>query len=178
MYNTGEYNFQNIVETINSISFYTRNMTLPSSWQIEVPNILTSPDERINVAKQRERIEEKIKCLRKLYTELEITDLEYELEKRRLEVTLASCNVPKEDETVRASEKLKNMLAIMIEAIYCDTRLKKIIALKPRGIFLPLFALCDSLKEKDGLVFPSDFLNIGDPDGIRTHDLHRDRVAC
>lgn|GEM_PF-634906 len=70
------------------------------------------------------------------------------------------------------------MLAMMLEAVYCDTALKKIIAIKPRQIFLPLFALCDSLKEKNGLIFLPDFVGIGDPDGIRTHDLHRDRVAC
>ena len=79
---------------------------------------------------------------------------------------------------VKTREKLRNMLAIMLEAVYCDTRPKKIVALKPRGIFLPLFALCNNLKEKDGLVFLTDFVGIGDPDGIRTHDLHRDRVAC
>ncbi len=170
-----------------------RNLTLPQSWQIEVLNIVTSLDERVNVAKQRERIEEKMKRLRKLYSELEMSEAEYELEKRRLEVTLASLTVPKEDETIKAGEKLRSMLAIwdgaseeekakmlaiMLEAVYCDTRLKKIVALKPRGIFLPLFALCDNLKEKNGMVFLSDFVGIGDPDGIRTHDLHRDRVAC
>ena len=67
---------------------------------------------------------------------------------------------------------------MMLEAVYCDIMLKKIIALKPRQIFLPLFALCDSLQEKNGLIFLPDFVGIGDPDGIRTHDLHRDRVAC
>ena len=78
-----------------------------------------------------------------------------------------------------ASEKEKaRMLAIMLETVYCDTRLKKIIALKLRGIFLPLFSLCNNLKEKGGLVFLPHLVGIGDPDGIRTHDLHRDRVAC
>ena len=78
-----------------------------------------------------------------------------------------------------ASEQEKaRMLSITLEIVYCDTNQKRIITLKPRGVFLPLFALCDSLREKEGLIFPQDFVGIGDPDGIRTHDLHRDRVAC
>ena len=65
------------------------------------------------------------------------------------------------------NQEKARMLAIMLEAVYCDIRLKKIVALKPREIFLPLFALCDNLKEKDGLVFLPDFVGIGDPDGDR-----------
>ena len=41
-----------------------------------------------------------------------------------------------------------------------------------------LFALCAGLQEKSGLIFFPDMVCVGDPDGIRTHDLHRDRVAC
>ena len=180
-------------ELDSQIDNIIRGLALPQSWQIEVLNIVTSPDERVYAAKQKERIEEKMKRLRRLYSELEISEAEYELEKRRLEVSLASLTVPKEDETVKAGEKLKRMLAIwdgandqekakmlalMLEAVYCDTAIKKIIALKPRQIFLPLFALCNSLQEKNELIFLPDFVGIGDPDGIRTHDLHRDRVAC
>ena len=110
-----------------------------------------------------------------------------------MEINLASLTIPGEDETIKAGEKLKSMsaiwdganeqekarmLAMMLEAVYCDAGLKRIIALKPRQVFLPLFTLCDSLQEKNGLIFSPDFVGIGDPDGIRTHDLHRDRVAC
>jgi len=32
---------------------------------------------------------------------------------------------------------------------------------------LPVFSLCDTLKEKDGLIFLSQLVGIGDPGGIR-----------
>jgi hypothetical protein len=154
---------------------------MPPSWQIEVLNIVTSLDERVRVAKQKERVEEKLKRLRKLYSELEISEAEYELEKKRLEITMASLIVPKEDETIKAGEKLRNMLtvwkaateqeraqmlSILLESVYCDIRLKKIIALKPRAPFLPLFALCEGLKEKDGLIVLPEPIGITDPEGI------------
>ena len=66
----------------------------------------------------------------------------------------------------------------MLDAVYCDLNKKEIIALKPKAPFLPVFSLCDGLKENDGLIFVRELVGIGDPEGIRTPDLHRDRVAC
>ena len=94
---------------------------------------------------------------------------------------------------VRAGEKLKSMLviwdeateaekarmlSIMLDAVYCDTDRKMIVAIKPKSPFLPVFSLCDTLKERGGLIFAPQLVGIGDPGGIRTPDLHRDRVAC
>ncbi|MBT9161437.1 MAG: hypothetical protein DDT27_01549 [Dehalococcoidia bacterium] len=170
-----------------------KSLVIPQAWQIEMMNILTSLDERTRIAREKERIEEKIRRLRRLYAELEIGEAEYELGKRRLEVSLASLVVPKENEMIRAGEKLKSMLeiwgeateeekakmlAIMLDAVYCDTNRKKIVALKLKSPFLPVFSLCDGLKENDGLIFMPELVGIGDPEGIRTPDLHRDRVAC
>ena len=72
-----------------------------------------------------------------------------------------------------ASEREKDrMLATMLETVYCDTNQKRTITLKPRGVFLPLFALCDSLREKEGLIFTHDFVGIGDPDGHLPSSTH------
>ncbi len=69
--------------------FYVLILHKPPTWQIEVLNIVTSLDERVRVAKQRERMEERLKSLRKLYAKLEISEAEYELKKKKLEITLA-----------------------------------------------------------------------------------------
>lgn len=58
------------------------------------------------------------------------------------------------------------MLAIMLDAVYCDLNKRKIVALKPKSPFLPVFSLCDALKEKDGLIFMPELVGIGDPEGI------------
>lgn len=170
-----------------------KSLVIPEAWQMEVMNILGSLDERDRIVKDRERLEEKLRRVKRLYADLEITEAEYELERRRLEVSLVSLVVPKEDEMIMAGEKLKNMLAIwgeakegekakiltlMLDAVYCDLKKKEIIALKPKPPFLPVFSLCDGLKENDGLIFVPERVSIGDPEGIRTPDLHRDRVAC
>ena len=182
------------VEVIDrQIDQIMRGLAIPEAWQIEVVNILTSLDERARIAREKERIEEKLRRLKRLYAELEISESEYELERRKLEVSLASLVVPKEKEMVRAGEKLKDMLAIwgeateeekakmlaiMLDAVYCDLNKEKIIALKPKSPFLPVFSLCNTLKEKDGLIFMPELVGITDPEGIRTPALHRDRVAC
>jgi len=63
--------------------------------------------------------------------------------------------IPKEGEMVRAGEKLKSMLviwdeateaekarmlSIMLDAVYCDTDRKMIVAIKPKSPFLPVFS--------------------------------------
>lgn len=129
---------------------------IPEAWQVEVLSILSSLDERARIAKEKERIEEKLRRMRRLYTELEISEAEYELERRKLEVSLTSLVVPKENEMIRAGEKLKGMLeiwgeateqekakilTIMLDAVYCDLNARKIVALKPKSPFLPVFSL-------------------------------------
>ncbi len=59
----------------------------------------------------------------------------------------------------------------MLEAVYVDMETAKVTALKPKPAFLPLFKL-------EGTKAGDLELVLGDPEGIRTPDLHRDRVAC
>jgi len=85
---------------------------------------------------------------------------------------------------LRAGEKLKSMLAIwaeatkeekakmlaiMLDTVYCDLNKKKIAALKPKSPFLPVFSLCDGLKEKEGLIFMPELVGIGNPEGSLVH---------
>ncbi len=39
------------------------------------------------------------------------------------------------------------MLAMMLDAVYCDLNNKKVVALKSKSPFLPLFSLCDALQK-------------------------------
>lgn len=66
----------------------------------------------------------------------------------------------------------------MLEAVYYDTEKGLVVAIKPKPPFLPLLDICSGLTQKEGIFTTPALAGIGDPDGIRTHDLHRDRVAC
>ena len=164
------------------VSDIVGNMKLPETWQLQVVDVLNSLDERVNAARERDRIQEKLRRLKKLYLDLQLEESEYEMEKNRLELALASIAVPQEDATVKAGQELagmlevwalateeekSRMLGLMLEAVYCDTETKAVVALKPRPPFLPLFSLCHGLTEKDGLFLTCALAGIGDPGGIR-----------
>ena len=170
-----------------------QSLAMPEAWRIEVLSILKSSDERTQIAKEKERLEEKLRRVKRLYRNMDIEEAEYELEKRKLELQLSTQIVPEEDQTVKAGVMLRNMLSvwseanieekskmlgIMLDAVYCDLNKGCIVALQPKVAFIPLFGLCEDLKETDGVFTVRRFIGIGDPEGIRTLDLQRDRLAC
>lgn len=67
-----------------------------------------------------------------------------------------------------ASQEQRNKLAkALFEQVWIENN--KVVAVKPRPELEPFFKLNFECHDRD---------IAGDPDGIRTHDLHRDRVAC
>ena len=68
----------------------------------------------------------------------------------------------------QATQEQRNKLAkALFEQLWIEDN--KVVFVKPRTELLPFFKINFECHTK----------NIGyDPDGIRTHDLHRDRVAC
>ena len=65
-------------------------------------------------------------------------------------------------------------------APYCDPREGVVVGLRPKGPFVPLFRLCEGLvRTAPQPVEGGIHIAVpGDPEGIRTPDLHRDKVAC
>ena len=61
---------------------------------------------------------------------------------------------------------------MMLEAVYVDVAKGEIVCVRPKSNFLPLFNLEAPVETRAGM------LVTGDPDGIRTHDLRRDRPIC
>jgi hypothetical protein len=119
----------------------------------------------------------------------EMTDAEYDAERTTIHAKIASLAIPTEEAAAGAGEALETMAGVWEEAtweekramlrlalagVYVDLETKRVVALQPRPHFTPLFRLCDALTEQG----PLFFVGIGDPEGIRTPDLHRDRVAC
>ena len=68
----------------------------------------------------------------------------------------------------------------MLEAVYVDVPQGKVTALQIKPAFKPLFRvwLENGEPQQVALRFHPGDIVLGDPEGIRTPDLHRDRVAC
>jgi hypothetical protein len=76
-----------------------------------------------------------------------------------------------------AETEKQRLLSLMLESVFCDVPAQRVMALQPRVPFVPVLSVCDALVRIDG---PTGLESevAGDPEGIRTLDLHRDRVAC
>ena len=74
-------------------------------------------------------------------------------------------------ETATKEERC-DLLQMAVDAVYVDMVSAKVVAIKPKPAFLPLFRL------EEPVTAGPTILVVGDPEGIRTPDLHRDRVAC
>ena len=73
-------------------------------------------------------------------------------------------------------EERRDMLRLMLGAVYVDTTTKEVVGLQPKPAFLPLFDLPEPVKARE-LVLTTK-LTAGDPDRIRTGDLWLDRPVC
>ena len=137
--------------------------------------------------KERDRLEEKLRRLKRLYQEVEITEGEFQREKELTESALAALRVPEGERVTElgdhvegmveawheaTKEERREMLRLMLDAVYVDMPEGKVVSLKPKPAFLPLFNLEEPVQAGESV------LVAGDPEGIRTLDLHRDRVAC
>jgi hypothetical protein len=69
------------------------------------------------------------------------------------------------------------MLKCMFESLYVEFRTGQIVEVVPKPGFRWVLE-AGELTKPPGAVPDDPILVIGDPEGIRTPDLHRDRVAC
>ena len=68
------------------------------------------------------------------------------------------------------------VLRTMLDGVYVDVKTKRVVGIKAKAPFISVLRLCNQavrLIDEEG-----ELLVAGDPEGIRTLDLHRDRVAC
>ena len=137
------------------------------------------------------QLTDRLRRLTKAYIDGMVPDVEYEGQKQQIQEALAldGLAVPGQTEALNPGTYLANLpglwkeattserwslLSMLLDAVYCDVKRKTLVGVKPKPPFAPIFELIPMLMRAKGA---SDEL-IGDPDGIRTHDLHRDRVAC
>ena len=119
-------------------------------------DLLSSRDEVHELEKDKARLEEKLKRLKHQYREVEIGEDEYRHELQLTQVKLATLVPPEEHEVIHlgdhiegiplawrhaTKEERRDMLRLMLDAVYVDLDTKEIVGFKPKPSFLPLFGL-------------------------------------
>ena len=162
-------------------------LSLPANWRNRLREMLSSEDRRERILAQRAKLEEKLRRLRSLYLELTLTDGEYHRERERLQEQIQVLAVPDEGPVVRAGIYMEDLPGLwrsatiderraialtILDAVYVDVDSRCVVSIQPKADFLPLLATASPTWGLAGKLLH------GDPDRIRTDDLHRDRVAC
>jgi site-specific DNA recombinase len=170
------------------VSALFEGLALPPDWRELLREMLTSEDRRERILAARAKVLEKLHRLRTLYLELALTDGEYQRERGRLQEQLQALVVPDEEPAVRMGayvedlptlwraatlDERRAMVLTALDAVYVDMDTGRLAAVQPKADFLPLLAAASPTW---GLAGKS--LLLGDPEGIRTPDLQRDKLVC
>ena len=170
------------------VSDLFESLTLPPDWRVRLEEMLANEDRRERILVQRAKLAEKLRRLRTLYLELTLTDGEYQRERQRLQEQLQALVVPDKEPVVKAAAYVEDLPALWraatlderrailltaLDAVYIDMDTSRLVAIQPKADFLPLLAAASPTL---GLAGKS--LLLGDPEGIRTPDLQRDKLVC
>lgn len=170
--------------------------TLPEGWQRDV---LAEPAgaQRDAAApeQQRRQLQQRLSRLKDLYGWGDLTREQYQAERDAIERALAQMSPvePGDDRLQRleayvrdlprawqdaGSEQRNQLASVICESVWVDG--PRVEYVKPRSELEPLFQARTGADQpvRAGCHIEGRNVGSGDPDGIRTHDLHRDRVAC
>jgi hypothetical protein len=150
-----------------------------------VLELLSSREEIEKADRERARLEEKLRRLKRQYREVEIDEDEYSREMELTHSRLASIAVPEEQEVLyigdhvegmvlawnsATKEERRDMLRLMLETIYVDITTREVVGLKPKPSFLPLFNLEEPVSA--GQVVLTTTLTPGGLDSGRGHQQY------
>ncbi len=169
------------------------SLRLPRSWREQVIECLQQADEHRRHRGERKRLENRLRRLQELYLD-GYPEADYKREKEAIRAALSAMGEPAEEEVLvlgdhveglleawghATKEEKRDLLKMMLEAVYVDVPGKKLVALQVKPAFKPLFRawLDNEEPQQVSLRFGSNIV-YGDPDGIRTHDLQLDKLAC
>ena len=125
----------------DQVSKIISSLMLPTSWRELVIELLSSHDEAVEVQRERVRLEEKLRRLKRQYREVEIAENEYRRELELTQTKVASLVDPEQEETMNLGdhveglvsawesatrEEQRDMLRMMLEAIFIDMTTKEI----------------------------------------------------
>jgi len=156
------------------VSAVITGLRLPGSWRELVVDLLSSKDEPLEIQIDRNRLEEKLRRLKRLYREVEIEEADYRQEVALAQAKLSGMVNPEHAQVVTlgdnvegvvaaweiaTKEERREMLQMMLDAVYIDMTTKEVVGLKPKAAFLPLFNLDEPVRA--GEVVLATSLNAG-----------------
>ena len=166
------------------------SLRLPPSWKALVVQYLQASEEREGATRERGRLQDRLRRLQHLYLD-GYPEEEYRREKEAILAALQTLAFAPEQEVLvlgdhveglleawkwATREEKRDILRMMLEAVYVDVPGAKAVALQVKAAYKPLFrAWLENGEPQPCLLRFSDVV-LGDPEGIRTLDLHRDRV--
>ena len=151
-------------------------IVLPESWMDRLLAKIQLADEVRRVNKERQKVERKLKKLGQVYLENDLTEYEeFQRQRRQLDSRLASLVVPGIDAVREAGKLLENLprlwkkadlgekhriLMTILEAVYVECKEeKRIVAIKPKPAFRPLFELASTKAGSDVVLLREEDVN-------------------
>ena len=145
-------------EAEEALGTFMQRLSLPSDWQDEVLKVIQGGStQRLEVARERARIERQLDRLKRLFVLGDLQEQEYVGERARLQAMAATLVPPAIPDLERAAELLgdfgaiwdaaelrerKQIVHALLEAVYLDSGARgPIVAIQPRAEFAPLFSL-------------------------------------
>ncbi|MCH9039575.1 MAG: recombinase family protein [Chloroflexi bacterium] len=166
------------------VSGIISSLKLPYSWRDQVLTMLSSRGEIEEVQNEKARLDEKMRRLKRQYREVEIDEAEYRQELQLTQAKLATLTVPEQEEMVHlgdhvegmvvawqqaTKEERRDMLRLMLEAVYVDMDTKEVVGLKPKPAFLPLFHLEQPVMANNNVVLTTNLTADGPDSGRGRH---------
>ena len=169
-----------------------RPLELPQEWKERALELANTENNLLDLRLLRHSLEGRHKRVVELYKEGMIERVEFDREIRIIqnqlktvapaEVTIYELSIADFERfgdvwTAATPEEKAALLGRMADSFYADFRTGQVLEMVPKPGFRYIF-------EATGITNPLTYaasdppLTIGDPEGIRTPDLHRDRVAC
>ena len=133
-----------------------RGFQLPSDWRERVLELVATNNEREAIEAERRRLQEKLRRLRVLFQEVEISEGEYRRERDRVRARLSELVIPQEVEVLDAGvylesvgalweaatdEERRGIVRALFSGIWCDPRAKVVTRWEVRPAFKPFFRL-------------------------------------
>jgi site-specific DNA recombinase len=177
-------------ENIDSqIGRIVKPVALPADWRARAVELANAENNILELRQERTSLERRRRRLVELYKDDMIDRVEFEREidalDNRLKTTL-HVDVQFAEVTVQDFEEIRRfwdpatpeeraaLLGRLAEKFFVDFDTGQVLEIVPRIGFRYVLEAAQIVRSPAG---PFD-LTIGDPEGIRTPDLHRDRVAC
>ena len=148
----------------NQIGKIVEAIELGPRWEEEVLSIVSTRDEAESIREKRQKVQERLRRLGKVYLEGVLDDGEYDRQKRVCELELESLVLPEADASADAGkliselprlwsganqEERRKLLLTMLDAVYVDSKETMIVAIKLKAPFKPVFEVATTREGSD-----------------------------